>query len=78
MDLSRTLLLAQTESVSAWRDFFLNPAVVWVLIPVSYLLISGIRSLYVAYCEHVERIAMIQSGLIPPDRRAAAEDDCMA
>ena len=48
-----------------WQAFFLNPAVVWVLIPVSAILISGIRGLYSQYCKHQERIAMIENGLHP-------------
>lgn len=59
-----------------WQQFFLNPAVVWVLIPISYILLSGIQSLYRAYCEHVERLAMIQQGIVPPERKPDTEDCC--
>lgn len=57
-----------------WHNFFMNPAVVWVLIPVTFILISGIQTLYRAYCEHVERMAMIQQGMMPPERKADAEE----
>jgi hypothetical protein len=61
-----------------WQAFFLNPAVVWVLIPITFALTSGIQALYRAYCEHVERMAMIQQGMMPPDRTAADSDECLA
>ncbi len=60
-----------------WRMFFLNPAVVWILIPLAAILIGGIKALCRMYYEHVERIAMIEQGIIPPDRAdssALAED----
>ena len=61
-----------------WRMFFLNPAVVWILIPLAAILISGIKSLFHMYYEHVERIAMIQQGIMPPERSDASvlADDC--
>jgi hypothetical protein len=61
-----------------WRLFFLNPAVVSVLIPLTAILVSGIKTLFRMYYEHVERIAMIEQGIIPPDRSEAslaAEDN---
>ena len=48
-----------------WQAFFLNPAVVWVLIPVSAILVSGITALYAMHCKHHERIAMIENGMHP-------------
>ena len=48
-----------------WEEFFLNPAVVWVLIPITAILLGGIHKLYEQYCRHTERIEMIQSGIHP-------------
>ncbi|MEM7316384.1 MAG: hypothetical protein AAF497_24895 [Planctomycetota bacterium] len=45
--------------------FFLNPAVVWVLIPISYFIVTGISEIYSRYCIHQERIAMIENGMHP-------------
>ncbi|MEM6687994.1 MAG: hypothetical protein AAF664_01115 [Planctomycetota bacterium] len=50
-----------------WENFFLNPAVVWVLVPVSAIVLSGLSGIYKMYCKHQERIAMIENG-IHPDR----------
>jgi len=61
-----------------WSYFFMNPATVWILIPIAAILIGGIKSLCRMYYEHVERIAMIQQGMMPPERSDAsilAEDD---
>lgn len=56
-----------------WREFFLEPAVVWVVIPVLYIVFEGIKSLFRLYYEHVERLEMIQQGIVPPDRTAESE-----
>jgi len=56
----------------------MNPATVWILIPIAAILIGGIKSLCRMYYEHVERIAMIQQGIMPPERSDAsilAEND---
>ncbi len=50
-----------------WRMFFMNPAVVWVLIPVAAILIGGIQALAKMYFSHQERIAMIEQGIHPDD-----------
>lgn len=55
-----------------WEAFFLNPAVVWVLIPVSAILIGGISGIYSQYCKHVERISMIENGIHPDSDEDAA------
>jgi hypothetical protein len=59
-----------------WRQFFLNPAVVWILIPITAILIGGIKGLYRMYCEHTERIAMIEQGIVPPDRVESTSESC--
>lgn len=59
-----------------WQQFFLNPAVVWVLIPLSFIIMSGIQALCRMYYEHAERIAMIQQGIVPPERTEKSEDAC--
>ena len=48
-----------------WELFFLNPAVVWVLIPVTAILVGGIQQLVKMICRHRERIAMIEQGMNP-------------
>lgn len=59
----------------AWEAFFLNPAVVWVLIPITAILISGIQQVYKQYCRHVERIAMIENGIHPDEIGLAPDPD---
>ncbi len=59
-----------------WGAFFLNPSVVWITIPVAYILISGIQELCRQYYEHQERLAMIQQGIVPPDRAPEKQDCC--
>lgn len=59
-----------------WGAFFLNPSVVWITIPVAYILISGIQELCRQYYEHQERLAMIQQGIVPPDRVPEKQDCC--
>lgn len=54
------------------QSFFLNPAVVWVLIPISFFVVTGIKEIYERYCQHQERIAMIENGIHPD---AIPEDD---
>ncbi len=49
----------------SWETFFLNPAVVWVLIPVTAILFAGIQKIYEQYCRHQERLEMIQNGIHP-------------
>jgi len=46
-----------------WEYFFLNPAAVWVLIPIAAILTHAVCELYRRYCEHQERIAMIENGI---------------
>ncbi len=50
-----------------WSRFFLNPAVVWVLIPVTAILVGGIQQLVKMFLTHQERIAMIEQGIHPDD-----------
>lgn len=50
-----------------WSRFFLNPAVVWVLIPVTAILVGGIQQLVKMVLTHQERIAMIEQGIHPDD-----------
>ena len=52
-----------------WSIFFLNPAVVWVLIPVTAILVGGIQQLVKMFLTHQERIAMIEQGIHPDDVR---------
>ena len=59
-----------------WQQFFLNPAVVWILLPITYIIVNGIQVLCRQYYEHQERLAMIQQGMVPPDR--AKEDEACA
>lgn len=49
----------------SWQAFFLNPALVWILIPLTAMLLGGIGEIYKRYCEHQERIAMIENGIHP-------------
>jgi hypothetical protein len=58
-----------------WQQL-LNPAILWILIPLTYIVFSGIQTLCQMYYEHVERIAMIQQGMVPPARPAETEDAC--
>lgn len=48
-----------------WESFFLNPAVVWVLIPVTAIAFGGAKEIYKQYCSHQERLEMIQAGIHP-------------
>ena len=48
-----------------WELFFLNPAVVWVLIPIAAILTTGIQQLVKMYFRHRERIALIEQGIHP-------------
>jgi hypothetical protein len=48
-----------------WEVFFLNPAVVWVLIPVTAIIFGGAQKIYEQYCRHQERLEMIQNGIHP-------------
>jgi len=50
-----------------WSRFFLNPAVVWVLIPVTAILVGGIQQLVKMFLTHQERIAMIEQGIHPDE-----------
>ena len=47
------------------RSFLLNPATVWVLIPVAAILIGGIRAIMKQTQSHKERMAMIERGMDP-------------
>lgn len=49
----------------SWEAFFLNPAVVWVIIPVAAIVLGGVSEIYKMYCRHQERIAMIENGIHP-------------
>ena len=58
----------------------LDPSVIWILIPVGALLIpisavvmSALKEMQRAHYKHVERMAMIESGL-DPDRVADFEE----
>ena len=51
-----------------WQAFFLNPAVVWVLIPITAIVFSGVTGIYTLYCRHQERIAMIENGIHPDSK----------
>ena len=55
--------------------FLLNPAVVWVLIPISYFIVTGIREIYERYCVHQERLAMIENGIHPDDPNEYPDTD---
>ncbi len=55
-----------------WRYFFMNPAVVWVLIPVAAILVGGIQAVLKMYFTHQERIAMIEQGIHPDQGREEA------
>lgn len=57
-----------------WSHFFLNPAVVWVLIPVSVIVIGGVTEIYKRYCKHQERIAMIENGMHPDGPHSSTGD----
>lgn len=59
-----------------WHHFFLNPAVVWVTIPIAAILIGGIQTLVKMYYSHQERIAMIEQGM-HPDSVAPADDEAI-
>ena len=48
-----------------WSHFFLNPAVVWICIPIAAIVLSGIQALVKMYFSHQERIAMIEHGIHP-------------
>ncbi len=50
-----------------WQAFFFNPAVVWVLIPVTAIIVHGLLQFFRLNCRHEERLAMIRQGMIPPD-----------
>ena len=43
----------------------LNPAVVWVLIPLGGLLVGLVLHLFRMHHRHVERMAMIEAGIDP-------------
>ena len=57
-----------------WRDFFLNPAVVWVLVPLGAILVGGIQALVKMYFTHQERISMIEQGIHPDQYRGDESD----
>ena len=48
-----------------WSTFFLNPATVWVVIPITAIVICGVRQIASMHYRHLERMAMIQQGLDP-------------
>jgi hypothetical protein len=48
-----------------WEEFFLNPAVVWILVPITAIVLASAQKIYEQYCRHAERIEMIQSGIHP-------------
>ncbi|NNE01164.1 MAG: hypothetical protein HKN47_27940 [Pirellulaceae bacterium] len=54
-----------------WQAFFLNPALVWVLIPLSFIVLGAASEIYKRYCDHQERMAMIENGIHPD---ASAKD----
>lgn len=56
------------------RGFLLNPATVWVLIPVAAIVVTGIRAITKANHRHRERMAMIERGM-DPDRGGVRSDD---
>ena len=43
----------------------MNPAVVWVLVPVAAIVLGGVQALAKMYFTHQERIAMIDQGIHP-------------
>ena len=57
-----------------WSAFFLNPAVVWVLIPITAIVVSGVHGILKLYLRHQERLAMIQQGM-NPDALSDPDDD---
>jgi hypothetical protein len=58
--------------VDVFRSFLLNPATVWVLIPVAAILIGGIGAIMKQTQRHKERMAMIERGMDP--NRDSAQD----
>ncbi|MCA9196223.1 MAG: hypothetical protein KDA87_01755 [Planctomycetales bacterium] len=56
-----------------WEHFFLNPAVVWVLIPIVAIVVTGIQQIIRMVLRHRERIAMIEQG-IHPDAPDSTQD----
>ncbi|MEZ6115517.1 MAG: hypothetical protein R3C28_02935 [Pirellulaceae bacterium] len=52
---------------------FLNPAVVWVMIPIVAIVVTGIQQIIRMVLRHRERIAMIEQG-IHPDADAPSHD----
>ncbi|TWT84101.1 hypothetical protein CA13_55770 [Planctomycetes bacterium CA13] len=49
-----------------WEKF-LDPAVLCMMIPIVAILIHGIGAIYHRFCNHQERIAMIENGIHPDD-----------
>lgn len=56
------------------RSFLMNPATVWVLIPVVAIVVTGVRAMTKANHRHRERMAMIERGM-NPDRGGVSPDD---
>ncbi|MEM9643951.1 MAG: hypothetical protein AAF989_03060 [Planctomycetota bacterium] len=46
-------------------EYFLNPAVLCMMIPIVAILVHGIGSIFNRFCKHQERIAMIENGIHP-------------
>ena len=58
-----------------WGYFFLNPAVVWITIPLAVILVGGVKTLASMYFSHQERIAMIEQGMYPPEGSERSDDE---
>lgn len=60
----------------------MNPAVVWILIPIACILVAGIKAVAGMYFSHQERIAMIEQGMNPdgmnPDGKNPYAEDQIA
>ena len=46
-------------------DRLLHPGIVWVLIPITWLVVTGVVEVIQSVQRHSERIAMIEQGIHP-------------
>ena len=77
------LILAQEIAGSAgdngfnWQ-FLFNPAVIWVFIPITAIIVGTLGTIIHKSQQHRERMAMIAAGMhpdFPPDEDLAENDD---
>ncbi len=58
----------------SWPNLFSNPAALALMIPIVAILMGGISEIVKRLLRHRERMAMIERGMNPDEKREEADD----